>query len=178
MLEQEVTDTHVHYPHHMLPRFNQMRTEHAPLGAFHLSVHVAALPQPVPGRRPQLLAARTCDPVFRLTRAKDAHLTRLRILRSRYDFFVKQRSFRREMRKFAGRTDVQLNCVREFAEELEHDPDAHFAGGYDWYWSGSTLAVVPRPEGGDWLAHVEAASDGQLNQLSECVCACVVGNHC
>lgn len=167
MLEPEVTDTHIYYPHHMLPRFNQIRTENAPLGAFHLSAHVAAQPTPVPNRPPKLLAAYTSDPVFQLSRKKEVHLTRLRQLRHRYDVFVNHKSFKKAMQNHAGRKDVHLNCVREFAEELEHDPDEYFDGGYDWYWSGSTMAVIPRPEGGDWLVHVEA-SDGQLNQLSEC----------
>lgn len=166
MVEPDRTEILSAYPHHMLPRFNQIRTDDAPLGAFHLSAHIAAQPTPVLGRRPTQIAAYTSDPVFRLSREKDAHQTRLRQLRNRYDYFVGHRSYKKAMRNYAGRNDVHLKCVREFAEELDRDPDEHFSGDYDYYCTGSTMAVLPRPEGGDWLVHVEAAN-GQLNQLSE-----------
>lgn len=163
MTDADPTLNLVYYPHHMLPKCTQIRTEHPPAVDFQLSHYTAAHPLPV-GRTTQRASGRI-DPVGRLPHEKAAHLTRLHQLRNRYDNFQHERRYKKAMRDLIDRPHVQLNAVRQYAEELTRDPDAHFTGPYDWYRTGSTLALVPG-EPDDWLVHVVDVHGGQLNGLS------------
>lgn len=58
--------------------------------------------------------------------------------------------------------NVHLRIVGECASAMERDPDPHFTGEYDWYSTGSNLAIVDDK----WLLHVQTER-GLMNQLSK-----------
>lgn len=56
--------------------------------------------------------------------------------------------------------NVNLRIVRECAVAMNNDPDTFFHGDYDWYSTGSNLAIMDN----HMLLHVT----GRMNQLSNC----------
>lgn len=54
----------------------------------------------------------------------------------------------------------QLRTVLECAAAMERDPDAYFTGDYDWYSTGSSLAIMDDK----WLLHVQT-QNGLMNRL-------------
>lgn len=154
------------YAHHLMPRLPQTRSAISIAARFQLSRYTAT--QPLPANDATQLAGARIDPMHRLPRAKMAHQTNLHRIHVRYDTFVNDRNYKKAMRKYALEPDVQLNTIREYAEEMARDPDKYFDGSTaDWYCSGSAMALVHNANGVDWLAHVQ--DDGGLfNLLRKC----------
>lgn len=194
MTEPDVTECLQSYPHSALPKLAQHRSHrnagdanHSYVNAsgvrchrFRLSSLVASHPLPINAPH-QFAGASRVDPVARLPLAKEAHRRRLHQLHNFHQLGSSDKSHKKQMQSLGQDNDaaasgrkgdapkignIQLNIVREFAEELERDPDAHFAGTYDWYCTGSALLTFADDEGADWLVHVEDAA-GRFDRLSE-----------
>lgn len=84
------------------------------------------------------------EPMLSLVKAKKKHLTTLAYMKLLYA--RKKTIYRKACKAFEGR--LYPNMVYKVAEEMERDPDRWFREtyGYDYYFTGGSLAVVDREQ--------------------------------